>query len=239
MHQIEISYKLKQQNKVFKILVFSVFVFLVSLTIGKSIFAASVPIASSVAISGRADVGQTLTGTYTYNDVDGDIQGATTFRWLRAATSAGTYRAISGATTSTYTITASDLNQFIKFEVTPVATVSPTTGNATSSSATTAVYLLSDDFTGTTIDTTTRWSKHDSSGTNVIQSGSLTAVGNNTWGSNGVFSQSSFDRSLNDLVIETDLTYSDCSLAKGGVYYDDGTGLPVGSLFFFRNDALT
>lgn len=196
------------------------------------------PSAGSISISGRADVGQTLSGTYTYIDSNGDIEGISTFRWLRAATSAGTYRAITGATASTYVLTTSDLNQYIKFEVTPVTTVAPTSGSATLSSATGLVYLLSDDFTGSTIDTTTRWIERDS-GTNVTQNGSLTAAGNNQWGTNGVFSQLTFDRSLNDLVIETDLTYSDCSLAKGGVYYDDTSNLPIGSLFFFRNGTST
>ncbi|NIA28972.1 MAG: hypothetical protein GWP06_03555, partial [Actinobacteria bacterium] len=41
------------------------------------------PTATDVNITGTAEVGQVLTGNYTYNDADGDLEGTSTFRWLR------------------------------------------------------------------------------------------------------------------------------------------------------------
>jgi len=91
------------------------------------------PTASSVTISGTAQVGQLLTGTYTYADANNDPQRASTFRWLRGGA------AITGATASTYTLVALDQGNTITFEVTPVSTVAPTTGTPVASSPTVAV----------------------------------------------------------------------------------------------------
>ena len=52
------------------------------------------PTATGVGILGTEQVGETLTGSYTYNDADGDLEGDTTFRWLRSDTVDGTYTAI-------------------------------------------------------------------------------------------------------------------------------------------------
>ena len=91
------------------------------------------PTASSVSITdsngGTADMGDTLTGSYTYADIDGDNEGASTFRWLRDGT------AISGATKSTYNIIASDANAALTFEVIPIAAAGTTTGSAVTSSS--------------------------------------------------------------------------------------------------------
>ncbi|MFA4818832.1 MAG: hypothetical protein WC621_03250 [Patescibacteria group bacterium] len=73
------------------------------------------PVVTSVTITGNTIVGSTLTGGYTYSDVDGDLQGVSTFKWYRNNV------AITGATTATYTLTAADLSATMKFEVTPVA----------------------------------------------------------------------------------------------------------------------
>ncbi len=74
----------------------------------------SVPIASNVAITGTPYIGQTLTGSYTYSDVDGDLESISTFRWL-------CNNVATGDTGITYTVKVSDLGKYIKFEVTPVA----------------------------------------------------------------------------------------------------------------------
>ena len=87
------------------------------------------PTASAVTITGTPQVGQILTGSYTYADINSDPQGISTFRWLRNGV------AIVGATASTYTLVAADLNTSITFEVTPVATIAPTTGTPVVSSA--------------------------------------------------------------------------------------------------------
>lgn len=77
------------------------------------------PIAEQVRITGMASVGSVLTGEYEYVDGDLDPESGSTYRWLISGTKDGTYTAISGATSKTLAITASMLDQFVKFEVTP------------------------------------------------------------------------------------------------------------------------
>ena len=93
------------------------------------------PTTSSVSISGSPSVSEQLTGTYSFVDVNGDSEATSVYRWLIADTAGGTYSAISGATSINYTIVSSDVDKYIKFEVTPVADTAPTTGVATISSA--------------------------------------------------------------------------------------------------------
>ncbi len=100
---------------------------------------AAAPTASSVIASGYAAVGDTLTGLYTYNDVNGDEENTSTYRWLRSTSAGGVYAEIVGATNDYYTLTGDDLNYYIKFEVTPVALALPTTGTPVQSSATAIV----------------------------------------------------------------------------------------------------
>ena len=97
---------------------------------------ASVPTASRVGISGTAQVGQVLTGVYTYADVNSDAEGVSTFRWLRGGS------AIAGATGTTYTITTADEGNALAFEVTPVATVAPERGLVVSSTATAPIPMV-------------------------------------------------------------------------------------------------
>ena len=66
-------------------------------------------------ITGTADIGQVLTGSYTYTDAENDPEGASIFRWLRDGTP------IAGATTETYTLVVADQGAMVSFEVTPVA----------------------------------------------------------------------------------------------------------------------
>ncbi|MGD1852239.1 MAG: hypothetical protein ACFCBU_17175 [Cyanophyceae cyanobacterium] len=78
------------------------------------------PTATGVGISGTAQVGQALTGNYTYSDPDPDPESGSTFKWFRANNAGGTGRAeILGETNSTYALTAADQGQFIFFEVSP------------------------------------------------------------------------------------------------------------------------
>ncbi|HOW41463.1 MAG TPA: T9SS type A sorting domain-containing protein [Bacteroidales bacterium] len=95
----------------------------------------SKPVATGVSISGTVTVGSTLTGNYALSDPDGDGPQSATFRWLRSGG-----LAISGATSSTYIITADDEGYTLTFEVTPYSTSGyPTTGDAVLSSATVEV----------------------------------------------------------------------------------------------------
>jgi hypothetical protein len=81
------------------------------------------PVAANVVINGSPVVGEILKGDYTYSDADNDLEGVTTFRWLRDGSP------INGATDTTYKLTQSDLGTMITFEVTPVAlTGLPKTG---------------------------------------------------------------------------------------------------------------
>ena len=81
-----------------------------------------VPTANNVTIAGTAQVGQLLTGNYTYTDADGDLEGTSTYRWLRNGAS------ISGATAKTYTLVAADQGALIVFEVMPVAATGASPG---------------------------------------------------------------------------------------------------------------
>lgn len=98
------------------------------------------PTATDVTVTGTAKVGEVLTGHYTFNDVNGDTEGTSTFKWYRSNDAAGTGQVvIANATASTYTLEDADLGKFITFEVTPVSTVAPAKGTAVASDPTDAV----------------------------------------------------------------------------------------------------
>jgi sugar lactone lactonase YvrE len=79
-----------------------------------------VPIALNLAISGTVEIGQSLTGTYTFSDDDSDTESGSTFKWYRADDSNGTNAVtITDANLSTYTITSSDGGKYLAFGVTP------------------------------------------------------------------------------------------------------------------------
>ena len=80
-------------------------------------------------ISGTPRVGQVLTGSYTYADAEGDLEGASTFRWLRDNV------VIAGATARSYALVAADEGALIRFEVTPVAQSGTSPGLAVTSAA--------------------------------------------------------------------------------------------------------
>lgn len=82
------------------------------------------PKAVTTGIAGTPlQVGTTLTAQYSYSDPDGDIEGASKFRWFRDGV------VIPGATSNTYQLTSADAGFEIGFEVTPVsATGFPNTG---------------------------------------------------------------------------------------------------------------
>ncbi len=75
------------------------------------------PTASTVIIDNTApEVGDVLTGSYIYNDVDGDPEGTSIYRWLRDGT-----EEIAGAASLNYTVTYDDVGSRLVFEVTPVS----------------------------------------------------------------------------------------------------------------------
>ncbi|MFJ3368094.1 hypothetical protein [Pseudomonas sp. NPDC086251] len=71
--------------------------------------------ASNVQISGVPQVGQSLTGSYTYTDGQDDAEGASQLQWLRDGV------AIAGANQTTYTPVVADEGHQVSFAVTPVA----------------------------------------------------------------------------------------------------------------------
>jgi len=79
--------------------------------------------------SGVLSEGDTLTGNYTYNDVENDPQGKSTFRWLRNGI------AISGSILKDHNLVTADRGLPITFEVTPIATLGALTGDIVTSSA--------------------------------------------------------------------------------------------------------
>ncbi|MBB5147744.1 DUF4073 domain-containing protein [Ureibacillus thermosphaericus] len=80
------------------------------------------PIANDVLITGQAEVGKTLSGSYIYSDTEGALEGETTFKWYRADNASGDNKtAISGATGNSYNLTEADVGKYISFAVTPVA----------------------------------------------------------------------------------------------------------------------
>ncbi len=93
------------------------------------------PTATSLSISGTTAIGETLTGNYTYSDLNGDTESGSEYQWYRAATAEGAYSAIGGAISQTYDLVMADYQKYLKFEVTPVADTAPTTGNSATSSA--------------------------------------------------------------------------------------------------------
>lgn len=104
------------------------------------------PVASGVTISGTVKEGQTLTGNYTYSDIENDVQGTSTFKWFRSNDGSGTGKsAISGATNATYNLTTLDAGKYISFEVTPVASTGTVLGNAVESSLVGPVEALPND----------------------------------------------------------------------------------------------
>ncbi|MDN4165402.1 Ig-like domain-containing protein [Cytophagales bacterium LB-30] len=92
------------------------------------------PVASNVSFSGTLSSGSTLTGSYDYFDVEGNAEGTSTFRWLRADSDGGALVAIGGATSSTYQLQTNDEGKYIVFEVTPVQTSGSLAGTPVQSS---------------------------------------------------------------------------------------------------------
>ena len=102
--------------------------------VGPVVVAQVAPTAIVQQITGTLQVGETLTGYYTYNDVNGDEQGASTYKWYRADNASGLNKtAIAGATGIIYVLTSADGGKYISFEVTPVATTGIAQGIAVES----------------------------------------------------------------------------------------------------------
>ena len=91
------------------------------------------PTATNVSFTGTLEIGQQMQGSYDYEDLNGEPEAGTTFRWFRANLSGGSGAVeISGATSINYTLTTDDSGKYIQFKVTPSNSIGET-GNETSS----------------------------------------------------------------------------------------------------------
>lgn len=93
----------------------------------------ALPTATSVQITGMLRVGNTLTGSYTYKNMNNHEESGTKYQWLRSAEKDRNYEEIAGAVGRTYTLTGDDLDKYIKFRVVPGAAGEPSTGLAAES----------------------------------------------------------------------------------------------------------
>ncbi|WP_208629638.1 immunoglobulin-like domain-containing protein, partial [Paenibacillus ferrarius] len=95
------------------------------------------PIASNVQITGTAEVGQTLTGSYNYADSENDLEGSSIFKWYQVSGSTETI--IPGTSGKSYVVQQADVGKALKFEVTPIASSGTTNGVAVKSTITAIV----------------------------------------------------------------------------------------------------
>jgi hypothetical protein len=80
------------------------------------------PWAYDLAIAGELNIGQVLTASYTYENVNGIPEGTSLYKWYTSPNTAGdSLTVIEGATGITITTIASDAGNYLAFEVTPIA----------------------------------------------------------------------------------------------------------------------
>ncbi len=93
------------------------------------------PKVSNVRIMGASQIGSEISGMYDYFDINGDAEFGSVCRWVRADKIDGVYSPINNTLGNAYTITADDIDKFIKFEITPKNQQIPTIGSAVLSNA--------------------------------------------------------------------------------------------------------
>lgn len=79
----------------------------------------SAPVAKDPMITGVGAVGKTFKGSYEYYDVNGDAESGTSYRWLISDKENGEFTAIEGETSLNYVVRESDVDKYLRFEVTP------------------------------------------------------------------------------------------------------------------------
>ncbi|MBO9606751.1 MAG: right-handed parallel beta-helix repeat-containing protein, partial [Paenibacillaceae bacterium] len=79
-----------------------------------------VPTASSLAVSQPVQVGETIAGSYVYDDPDGDAEGGTLFRWL-IGDAEGSFYPVTDSTTDQFVLDEDAYaGMYVAFEVTPI-----------------------------------------------------------------------------------------------------------------------
>jgi uncharacterized protein (TIGR02145 family) len=87
------------------------------------------PVASNVIFTPAPAVALTLTGSYTYSDINNDPEGTPSYQWYLADDASGLNQtAIAGATNATYLVTPSAGNKYVGFGVRPNALTGTTAG---------------------------------------------------------------------------------------------------------------
>lgn len=87
------------------------------------------PIATNVQISGIYTIGQTLSATFTYSDIENNAEGNSLFKWYKSSSSNGTNPIlVQTSTDPTYVIKIADINDYFRVLVTPIASTGTTTG---------------------------------------------------------------------------------------------------------------
>lgn len=82
----------------------------------------SAPRANNVSINGELSIGSELQASYEYEDINGDIEGETSFKWAIADDSLGTnMTTITDGLSSSYTIVESDAGKYVFLDVRPIA----------------------------------------------------------------------------------------------------------------------
>jgi len=105
------------------------------------------PTATNIQVTGNPQEGQVLSASYFYIDFNNDPEGTSTYRWLNSDTPDGTFTEIAGATALSYTLTATDIGKYVKFEVTPVASSgTPSAGTAVLSSSTLQIVGINEEY---------------------------------------------------------------------------------------------
>ncbi len=98
------------------------------------------PVASNVQISGNPIAGQTLTGSYQYSDAENNIEGSSIYKWYRADNSEGLNETlIPNATGLSYTTGVDDFLKYVRFSVTPIASIGTNPGLEVKSSWSTQI----------------------------------------------------------------------------------------------------
>lgn len=85
------------------------------------------PWAYNIAIQGTLIDESTVTGIYTYEDINGDLEGSSIYQWYTADSLGAALVAIDSAWTINYTIDSLDIGKYLVFEITPVALTGDTT----------------------------------------------------------------------------------------------------------------
>jgi hypothetical protein len=98
------------------------------------------PTSSNVTVTGVAKVGQELSGTYEYSDVENDLEGQTKMQWYVATSDRGDGEIpIAGATMAKFIVSENEQDKFIRFGVTPIAITGTLAGKQVKSAFTSAV----------------------------------------------------------------------------------------------------